>query len=288
MQIVDLAGKSPAGWRLGAVALTEADGTALPALAQAGLAAPTDPEPEYVSINGHNQLAVTLQENNGVALDRPAPPARITKVFSAGTVTVSGIDTKKDGVIDLTGSHHRRPREPDAIAWVDDTLPRHRQRGRLEGRHPRLDRLRQPRRARRLGRRQHLRAARRPHGLHNDDRAGKKGAEPEGLAVAEFDGIRYAFVGSERSNFVAVYDLDDAALAGFQAGAADHQRARGHPAHPVARPARGLQSRPTTPRSTFGPSVSLFQLGTATPHSRASSPARTGPARPSAGERSAR
>lgn len=49
------------------------------------------------------------------------------------------------------------------------------------------------------------------YGLHNEDRAGKKGPEIEGLAVAAMNGIRYAFVASERSNFVAVYDVDDPA-----------------------------------------------------------------------------
>ena len=48
-------------------------------------------------------------------------------------------------------------------------------------------------------------------GLHTESRAGKKGVEIEGLAVATLGGQRYAFVGSERSNFVAVYDVDDAA-----------------------------------------------------------------------------
>ncbi|MEK8108470.1 hypothetical protein NKG94_32760 [Micromonospora sp. M12] len=86
---------------------------------RAGLAAPTDPEPEYVSINSRNQLAVTLQENNGVALV-DLPSGRITTVFSAGTATINGIDTRKDGVIDLTGSITDVPREPDAVAWVDD------------------------------------------------------------------------------------------------------------------------------------------------------------------------
>ena len=49
------------------------------------------------------------------------------------------------------------------------------------------------------------------HGVYNDGRADKKGPEPEGLAIAEFGGTPYAFVASERSNFVAVYDLSDPA-----------------------------------------------------------------------------
>ena len=52
-------------------------------------------------------------------------------------------------------------------------------------------------------------------GLHNEDRAGKKGVEIEGLAIATLDGVRYAFVGSERSNFVAVYDVSRASKPRF-------------------------------------------------------------------------
>ena len=47
------------------------------------------------------------------------------------------------------------------------------------------------------------------YGLHNEDRADSKGPEPEGLAYDVIDGTPYAFVGSERSNFVAVYDMTD-------------------------------------------------------------------------------
>ncbi|WP_433460106.1 esterase-like activity of phytase family protein [Micromonospora sp. CA-248212] len=208
VQVVDLTGKSPAGWRLRPVALTGADGSALPALVHAGLAAPTDPEPEYVSINGRNELAVTLQENNGVALI-DLPTGRITKVFSAGTATISGVDTTKDGVIDLTGSITDVPREPDAVAWVDDRYLATANEGDWHGgtRGWSVFDSRTGRVAWDAGNTFERLAV--TYGLHNEDRAGKKGTEPEGVAVAEYDGVRYAFVGSERSNFVAVYELGD-------------------------------------------------------------------------------
>ncbi|MEU7926570.1 esterase-like activity of phytase family protein [Micromonospora sp. NPDC049107] len=208
VQVVDLTGKSPAGWRLRPVALTGADGSALPPLVHAGLAAPTDPEPEYVSINGRNELAVTLQENNGVALI-DLPTGRITKVFSAGTATISGVDTTKDGVIDLTGSITDVPREPDAVAWVDDRYLATANEGDWHGgtRGWSVFDSRTGRVAWDAGNTFERLAV--TYGLHNEDRAGKKGTEPEGVAVAEYDGVRYAFVGSERSNFVAVYELGD-------------------------------------------------------------------------------
>ncbi|WP_433117226.1 esterase-like activity of phytase family protein [Micromonospora sp. CA-246542] len=263
VQVVDLTGKSPANWRLRPVALTGTDGSALPALVDAGLAAPTDPEPEYVSINSRNELAVTLQENNGVALI-DLPTGRITRVFSAGTATVSGIDTKKDGVIDLTGSITDVPREPDAVAWVDDRYLATANEGDWHGgtRGWSVFDSRTGRVAWDAGNTFERLAV--TYGLHNEDRAGKKGTEPEGVAVAEYDGVRYAFVGSERSNFVAVYDL-------------------GNPIRPVFRqllpttngpegllpiPSRGLlavSSETDDASVNVRASVSLFRIGKGTP-----------------------
>ncbi|MEY9487403.1 hypothetical protein RKD26_003197 [Streptomyces calvus] len=206
LQIVDLKGASPGAWGLRKVPLTGADGSALPALTAAGITEPTDPEPEYVSVNGRGQLVVTLQENNGIVLV-DLRSGRITKAFSAGTASVRGVDTVEDGVIDQSGSLTGVPREPDAVAWLDDRYLATANEGDWKG-----------------GSRgwsvfdsrtgtvvwdagagfEHL-AAR--HGLLNEDRSENKGTEPEGLAVATYDGVRYAFVGSERSNFVAVYDV---------------------------------------------------------------------------------
>ncbi|WP_394553295.1 esterase-like activity of phytase family protein [Agromyces sp. MMS24-JH15] len=205
---------TPADWTAEPIALVNPDGSALPAVAAAGLAAPTDPEPEYVSINSRNELAVTLQENNGVVV-LDLPTRSIRAVFSAGSVTAPGFDLKKDGVIDASQSLVGVPREPDAVGWVDDDHLATANEGDWKG-----------------GTRgwtvfdaatggvvwdagdSYEQLAIR-YGLHNNDRAAKKGAEPEGLAIAEFDGRTLAFVASERSNFVAVYDVDDPAKPEF-------------------------------------------------------------------------
>lgn len=201
---------APAGWALRPVAFT--DGTEpLAAFVAAGLDTPQDPEPEYVAIDPTGStVAVTLQENNGVVLVDVAS-GEIARVFTAGTASVSGIDTKKDGVIDQSGSISATPREPDAIGWLDETHVATANEGDWKGgtrgwsvfdtttgevvwdAGASLERL-----AVRVG-------------LHNEDRAAKKGVEIEGLAVATMDGTPYAFVGSERSNFVAVYDVSDPA-----------------------------------------------------------------------------
>ncbi len=54
--------------------------------------APEDPEPEFVSFNDKGEIAVTLQENNHIAIV-DAETATIVSHFSAGEVTLEKIDT---------------------------------------------------------------------------------------------------------------------------------------------------------------------------------------------------
>ncbi|MDG4816807.1 esterase-like activity of phytase family protein [Micromonospora sp. WMMD956] len=264
VQIVDLDGRAtPQRWKLRTVPLTAADGQALPALAAAGITEPTDPEPEYVSINGRNQLAVTLQENNGILLV-DLPTGRITRAFSAGTASVGGIDTGKDGRIELTGSITDVPREPDAVAWVDDrylaTANEGDWRGGTRGWSVFDSRTGQV--AWDAGNTFERLAVR--HGLHNEDRAAKKGTEPEGVAIAEYGGVRYAFVGSERSNFVAVYDLSRPTAPVFRQVLPTTNGPEG--LLPI--PSRGLlavSSETDDADAGVRASVSLYRLGGGTP-----------------------
>lgn len=174
----------------------------------AGLDTPEDLEPEYVSINSRGQVAVTLQENNGIAIIDGAT-GDVVKIFSAGSASVEGIDTAEDAAIDQTGSITDTPREPDAIGWIDDTHVATANEGDWKG-----------------GTRgwtifdattgdvvwdaantfEQL-AVR--TGLHIESRAESKGPEPEGLAITDVGGRRTALIASERSNFVAVYDVTD-------------------------------------------------------------------------------
>ncbi|WP_426241882.1 esterase-like activity of phytase family protein [Nocardioides sp. LHG3406-4] len=213
VQLVDLAG-TPGAWAAEPLLLTNPDGSALQSLVDAGLDTPVDPEPEYVAFNDDNQLALTLQENNGIAII-DVPTATITHVFSAGSPTITDVDTTDDGIFNPTDSV-TGPREPDAIAWVDGTHVATANEGDWKG-----------------GSRgwtvfdatsgsvvwdagssfEDIATA---HGLFNDDRADNKGAEPEGISVATIGGRRRAFIGSERSNFVAVYDLTDPADPRFE------------------------------------------------------------------------
>ena len=196
VKIVGLDG-GPADWSITDVAL--------PASALKGLDTPEDAEPEYVDINADNKLALTLQENNGVAIV-DLPSARVEKVWSAGNAVVSGVDTTKDGLFNPTGTVDA-PREPDAIQWVGDGLVATANEGDWKGgtRGWTVFRASTGKVVWDAGSSFEDIATR--HGLHNDDRAAKKGDEPEGIAFDTFGGVPYAFVGSERSNFVAVYDM---------------------------------------------------------------------------------
>jgi hypothetical protein len=150
VQVIDLDG-APADWQAHRIDLVGPDGAALPSFVEAGLTEPTDPEPEYVSINGKGRLALTLQENNGIVIIDLAT-RRIEQVFSAGSVTASGFDTH--GHADRRGARAGRHRLGRRDAR------RHRQRGRLEGRIAGLDGVRRDRRQRDVGRGQLVRAAR--------------------------------------------------------------------------------------------------------------------------------
>ena len=208
VQTIDLSGDAK-DWKATPIRFEDDNGKLLDIVKKAGLDTPEDLEPEYVSINGKNQLAVTLQENNGVAII-DLQTNRITNVFSAGSAEVKGVDTQSDKLINPTDTLPATPREPDAIAWIDDNHLATANEGDWKG-----------------GTRgwtvfdtsgkvtwdagnsvENL-AIR--HGLHNNKRAKKKGVEIEGIATATMNGTNYAFVGSERSNFVAVYNVNDPA-----------------------------------------------------------------------------
>ncbi|WP_405661242.1 esterase-like activity of phytase family protein [Streptomyces sp. NBC_01166] len=263
VRIVDLKGSSPARWTTRAVPLTRADGSALPVLTAAGITEPTDPEPEYVSVNSRGQLAVTLQENNGVVMIDLAS-GRLTKAFSAGTASVDGIDTVEDGVIDQTGSITDVPREPDALGWIDDRYLATANEGDWKGgtRGWTVFDSRTGKVAWDAGNSFEHIAAR--YGLLNEDRSENKGTEPEGLAVATYDGVRYAFVGSERSNFVAVYDVSRPTRPVFE----QVLPATNGPEGLLPIPSRGLlavSSEEDDAGAGVRASVSLFELGRGTP-----------------------
>lgn len=259
VQVVDLAGASPAAWVTHRVNLVDDDGSALQSFVDAKIVEPTDPEPEYVSINSKNKLALTLQENNGIVVIDLATRA-IEKVFSAGAVTASGFDTKKDGKISLTDSLTDVVREPDAIGWVDDTHVATANEGDWKGGSRGWSVFSTVDGSVTWDAGNSFEKLAVKHGFYNDDRAGKKGPEPEGLAIATVGGTKYAFVGSERSNFVAVYDISDPAKPVFK----QILPATNGPEGILPIPGRDLlavSSETDSAATNVRASVSLYQLG---------------------------
>ncbi len=75
-------------------------------MSAAGLIAVTDPQPEFVSIRG-TKVAVTLQENNGIAIidiRNPAAPT-LDELFSAGVIANRPADLSDDARISFTETY---------------------------------------------------------------------------------------------------------------------------------------------------------------------------------------
>jgi hypothetical protein len=194
LQVLTLHGP-PERWRLRTVDLS-------------GLSAhaPEDPEPEYVSVNRDSVAAVTLQENNHVALVH-LPSAKVVRDFPAGTVDLRNVDVEDDNLIDPVGTLDGVPREPDAVAWLGDDRIVTANEGDLFGGsrgfsifttrgHPVFDSGVEL---------DHVAMA---HGHYPDRRSDAKGTEPEAVVVARYGHRTLILVGSERGNFVAVYEQE--------------------------------------------------------------------------------
>lgn len=201
LQLIDLAGE-PTAWKARKIDFD------VEAARAAGLDTPEDLEPEYVSINSRGQIAITLQENNGIAII-DGKTGTVLKIFSAGSESVAGIDTAEDGTIDQTGSIPDTPREPDAIGWVDDDHVATANEGDWKGgtRGWTIFDAGTGEVVWDAGNSVEQLAVR--TGLHIESRSESKGPEPEGLAITEVGGTPTALIASERSNFVAVYDVSD-------------------------------------------------------------------------------
>ncbi|WP_119392631.1 esterase-like activity of phytase family protein [Taklimakanibacter lacteus] len=172
--------------------------------------APEDPEPEFVDINGRNEVVLSLQENNHIVI-ADLNVGKVTQNFSAAAVDLTGIDIKKDGVISLTSKMEAVKREPDAVGWIDDERFVTANEGDLEGGSRGFTIFRKDgtvdydsgnsfeHEVVRLG--------------HYPDKRNKKGSEPEGAEVASFGADKLLFIGSERGSLVLVYKDEGAGKA---------------------------------------------------------------------------
>ncbi|WP_433794076.1 esterase-like activity of phytase family protein [Actinoplanes sp. CA-252034] len=176
--------------------------------------APTDPEPEYVSINSRDEAVVSLQENNHlVVVDLKT--GKVIRSIDAGSVQVDAIDTLDDDKIELTGTITAK-REPDGVAWIDDDLFATANEGDYEGGSRGWSIF-----SKKTGKvvwdagnsLEHIAVA---HGQYPDKRSDAKGIEAENVAFAVLDRTPYVFVNSERGNFTAVYDVSNPAKPKFK------------------------------------------------------------------------
>nr|WP_309402646.1 esterase-like activity of phytase family protein [Aminobacter niigataensis]WMD00528.1 esterase-like activity of phytase family protein [Aminobacter niigataensis] len=164
--------------------------------------APEDPEPEFVAFNEAGEIAVTLQENNHIAIV-DAASGKVVSHFSAGEVTIENVDTKKDGALSFTGKVENAVREPDAVKWLDNDRLVVANEGDYKG-----------------GARGFTIFSKSGEVLyesgpsfeyqaaaagHYPDARNKKGIEPEGLEFAQFGGQKYIFVAAERASLIGVY-----------------------------------------------------------------------------------
>ncbi len=165
--------------------------------------APQDAEPEFVDFNEAGEVVVTLQENNHIAIVN-AETGEIVSHFSAGTVSLENVDTKKDGKLSFTGKVENAPREPDAVQWLDNNRLVIANEGDYKGGSrgftifsrtgevlyesgPSFEHI-----AARLG--------------HYPEHRNKKGIEPEGMEVGTYGEQKLIFVGAERASLVGVYE----------------------------------------------------------------------------------
>jgi hypothetical protein len=167
-----------------------------------------DPEPEFVDINDKGEIALTLQENNHIVVI--GADGSVANHFSAGSIDLAGIDTKRDGKLDFSGKKDAVAREPDGIKWIDADHFAIANEGDWKG-----------------GSRSFtifhkdgtvvyesgpsLEQAIVAMGHYPEHRSKSKGVELESVEAGIFNGTPMLFVGSERASVIGVYDVTNPA-----------------------------------------------------------------------------
>lgn len=163
----------------------------------------TDPEPEFVKVNHQGLAVVSLQENNHLALV-DVQRRQVVRHFSAGRVTVSGVDTKRDGVINPVDVLKDAAREPDAVTWLDDNRFVTANEGDYKGGSRGFTVFH------RDGTVEYDSGALLDHlairlGHYPERRSSAKGNEPEGVEAGTFGRDRLFFIASERASLIFVF-----------------------------------------------------------------------------------
>jgi hypothetical protein len=222
--------------------------------------APEDPEPEFVDVNGRGEAVVTLQENNHIAIVDVAS-GRVITHFPAGAITLDRVDRTRDNIIRPNQRIENVKREPDAVKWLDDTRFVTANEGDYEGGSRGFTIFN------RDGRIEFDSGNTLEHlsmrlGHYPERRSGNRGAEPEGVEVGVYDGVRYIFVGLERASLIAVYRDEGPGRAPTFVQALPTGTA---PEGMLAIPARGLfvsANEADNPESGLRSSLMIYRLGT--------------------------
>jgi hypothetical protein len=166
--------------------------------------APEDPEPEFVDVNAAGEIAVTLQENNHIVVLNAA--GEVLSHFSAGTVTLDGVDTEEEGALSFTETLVDVPREPDALQWIDNDHFAIANEGDMDGGSRGFTVFRKDGTLVFESGLSFERALI-EIGHYPEERSGNKGIEPEGMEFAVISGTPMLFLLSERGSIVGVYDM---------------------------------------------------------------------------------
>ncbi len=179
--------------------------------------APSDPEPEYVTINRANIAAVSLQENNHIILV-DLRTNKIIRDFSAGTADLFDVDLQEDDVINPVEALLEQRREPDAISWVNNWWIATANEGDYEDENGVGGGSRGFTIFNMKGDVTFESGASFEHALiraghYPESRSENKGIEPESIIEAQYGDNRwnrknFLFVGSERGNIIGVYEMN--------------------------------------------------------------------------------
>ncbi len=165
-----------------------------------------DPEPEFVDINGLGEVVVSMQENNHMVV--VGRDGSVINHFSAGAVTLEGVDTNEEGALLFVETVEDVVREPDAVKWLDDDHFATANEGDMDGGSRGWTIFNKD------GSVVYESGTSFEHALiqighYPEERSGNKGVEPESVETATFGGTPMIFIGSERGSVVGVYDATD-------------------------------------------------------------------------------
>ena len=168
--------------------------------------APEDPEPERIAIDEEGDVAVTMRENNPLAI--VSRDGEVLSHFPAGAVTNEGVDATQDGRVSMTETLADVPRGPDGVAGIGTDRIVTADEGDMDGGTRGFTVFdREGAVVFDVG--MDLERAVAAIGHHPEERSGNRGVEPESVAVATYSGTPLLLVGTERASVVAVRDVAD-------------------------------------------------------------------------------